>query len=1214
MTKNQSLDDLVKQEAIQFADQINKAAEFAEKEEEIRIAAERALAVIQKEIGITLRGRHEHTIGTGRADSVYGCVIIEYKNPHDPSARLSSDIDSPGNQKVIKQIQKRFSDFKQEYNVPLNTMFGVGCDGKYFIFIRCRDERWYVEDPVEVNRYSAERFLWALINMGTKGKAFAPEYLAGDFGSDSPLSHEGIKALYSTICSTSSPKAKVFFQQWKILFGEVCGYDVNTPSDKIGKLAEFYGIEGQINPSELLFSIHTYYSIFMKLLASEIVAFFHNLPTPLQGILKAPNSDKLKEEMDELERGGIFQHLKITNFLEGDLFAWYPDAWNDSIEKLIRDMAIKLDGYNPGTLSEEPARSRDLLKKLYQQLFPKSVRHDLGEYYTPDWLAEHVLNELGYEGDPNQRMLDPACGSGTFLVLAINKIKRWYDEHRDSCGFDEGGLARKILNNIVGFDLNPLAVMAARTNYLISMRDLIGRVSKVELPVYLCDSIMTPAEYGGLDTWMTGQQIKTKELKTSASNFKIPLEIAQDGQSIAKYAEQLEFCIRNGYDEKNFIEKCKNEGLSITANDLHKGLYRELVRLDKENKNGIWARIIKNAFAPLFCGKFDYIAGNPPWVNWENLPDDYRSGMKPLWFEFGLFSLSGMKGRLGGGKKDLSMLFTYAAIKDYLNEGKLGFLITQSVFKTKGAADGFRKFFYGEPKKFISIDLVHDLSSLKPFPGVANRTALIICSANTKTKYPVPYIKWFPKFTANIDENLELSMVKKLVEMRTYQAIPVNKSELTSQWLTAPANVVSALQNFISKSHFKAHAGVVTWFNSIYWVKILKKFPNDDYLIANLGNEGRYKSKIISGRIESSLLHPLVRGRNISRWEVTSNQNIIFTQDPSKREGISLNYMKNNYPLTYSFLKNFEDILSKRPMYIKNFVKGKKTPAPFYTVFGVGNYTLSPYKVVWAREDKYLRCAVLSSDTIDIQDNTNFPIPDQTVMFIPFDDEVDAYATCAILNSTLSVAVPYAYTTDITTHILEYIPIKKILESKRKELFELSKKCYILTQKGDKENLKLIEEKIDMIVAEACDISNEELQEIVEFVRKDEKKKNKEEYLQNEQKSVIRYKTIKEENNNQILKEKQFNNKSELIQDKLSSETLMHLSHKAKYNDMLSSKQRGALFSLARLKSRGAQLTAKQISYLETIIKEAIDQGIIEAKCNHHKCDICEKVKEIFNK
>ena len=40
--------------------------------------------------------------------------------------------------------------------------------------------------------------------------------------------------------------------------------------------------------------------------------------------------------------------------------------------------------------------------------------------------------------------------------------------------------------------------MAARTNYLIAIRDLIGHVDKVEIPVYLCDSILTPSAYGGL--------------------------------------------------------------------------------------------------------------------------------------------------------------------------------------------------------------------------------------------------------------------------------------------------------------------------------------------------------------------------------------------------------------------------------------------------------------------------------------------------------------------------------------------------------------------------------------------------------------------------------------------------------------------------------------------------------------------------------------------
>ncbi len=109
----------------------------------------------------------------------------------------------------------------------------------------------------------------------------------------------------------------------------------------------------------------------------------------------ATTPTKLRRELEELERGGVFHTLGITNFLEGDLFSWYLAVWSEAIQTLVRKMITKLDEYNPGTFSEDPAQSRDLLKKLYQQLLPKSVRHDLGEYYTPDWLAEHVFNGWG---------------------------------------------------------------------------------------------------------------------------------------------------------------------------------------------------------------------------------------------------------------------------------------------------------------------------------------------------------------------------------------------------------------------------------------------------------------------------------------------------------------------------------------------------------------------------------------------------------------------------------------------------------------------------------------------------------------------------------------------------------------------------------------------------------------------------------------------------
>ena len=599
--------------------------------------------------------------------------------------------------------------------------------------------RWRIRSRSTAIRQSVSL---ALFNLGHKGRPFSPDYLAGEFGSEAKLAQDGIHALYEAIVTTEHPKAKTFFSQWKILFGEVCGYDVDNPTDKIKKLANFYGVPTKgLKSAELLFAVHSYYAIFMKLLAAEIVAFFHRLPTPLQKMLKAPTSAKLRQEMEDLEAGSIFRHLNITNFLEGDLFAWYVAVWSEPIEKLVRDMVSRLDNYNPGTLSEDPGSSRDLVKRLYQQLFPTSVRRDLGEFYTPDWLAEHVLEELGYAGDPDKRLLDPACGSGTFLVMAINRIRRWYDENREKCRFGEAELCRKILANVIGFDLNPLAVMAARTNYLVAIRDLIGHVEKVEIPIYLCDSIVTPSEYGGLFAG-TGLR-KAKQLKTAAADFLIPAEISGNRDDIAKYAEQLELCVRNGYSPGEFLDRCRDEGLPVTAESIHTNLYRELVRLDKANKNGVWARLIKNAFAPLFTGTVDYVVGNPPWINWESLPSDYREGTIGLWDKYRLRERATPGARLGNVKKELSALFVYVCIDNYLRSGgTLGFVITQSVFKT-GANEGFRRFSCGNDVDF-RVQSVSDLSLFLPFENAINRTAVVLATKGEKTKYPIPYHLWIP--------------------------------------------------------------------------------------------------------------------------------------------------------------------------------------------------------------------------------------------------------------------------------------------------------------------------------------------------------------------------------------------------------------------------------------------------------------------------------------
>ncbi len=1079
MPQVQSLDDLIAKKAIEYADQIKAAAAMADKEEEIRIESEKQLAFIQKEAGIKLEGKHEFTVASGRIDSVYSRVIIEYKNPKSPGDHIGPKGDSPGSKKVIEQIKKRFYDMRHEHGQPLNSLFGVGLDGNYFIFVRFRDEKWQVQEPVEVNSYSAERFLWALFNLGTKGKAFSPEYLAGDFGSEggNTVAISGIHALYDAIVTTDNPKAQTFFSQWKILFGEVCGYDVDSQSEKLRKLAEFYqvGVKDP-KPAELLFAVHTYYALFMKLLAAEIVAFFHKLPTPLQKMMQATTSNKLKHEMEDLEAGSIFRHLNITNFLEGDLFAWYTSVWTEPIEKLVREMVSRLDDYNPGTLSEDPAGSRDLLKKLYQQLFPKSVRHDLGEYYTPDWLAEHVLNELGYAGDPDKRLLDPACGSGTFLVMAINHIRKWYDENRERCRFDESELGRKILANVIGFDLNPLAVMAARTNYLIAIRDLVGHMDKVEIPVYLCDSIMTPSEYGGL---FAGGLGKARQLKTAPTTFLIPTEIATNRDDVAKYAEQLEAGVRNGYSAEEFIQRCRDEGLPISEHTLHTELYLELVKLDKANKNGIWARIIKNAFAPLFIGQVDYVASNPPWINWENLPRDYREESSNVWDKYGLREAKGGKAGIGKSKHELAALFVFVSADNYLRKnGRLGFVITQSLFKNQGGA-GFRTFHF--EKTYLAPLSVVDMTECRVFEGAVNRTAtLIIEKRNTKFEYPVSYTVWFPRAQPDIPEDLPLKEVQERVSPVKMLAQPSVKGWDGSPWLTCPESFATELDKVLGHGFYRAYEGVNSGgLVGAFWVEKKQEFNDGTCLIQNLYDAGKIKVTPVMHRVEQALLYPYIRGRDVKKWYAKESCFYLLTHNPQTRQCLSEAIMRKHFPQSYDYLVNFRPLLLARK---SAPIRQQMKSGPFYALLGVGPYTVSKWKVVFKDLSELFQCCVIGPEDSSMTDKP--VIPDYTLRLIPAVSKDEAHYIAALLNSAPSVAALYFSSTGVQTQRYHPGDAEKISipcfkgSPQQKVLSKLSQRCHDLVRTSAINELCEAEKEINNVAASIWGIPIKRLREI----------------------------------------------------------------------------------------------------------------------------------------
>ena len=1085
--KPESLDEIVSHSAAVLAEQIQAAAAWAKSEMDLQIEVAGALKEFAKRAQIKLEGHHNVTVATGRPDSVYGSVIVEYKDP----GTLSATKDAAPNKAVIDQLKKRFYDMRREENRKWNSMFGVGTDGKYFIFLRFRDDKWTDQEPLEINRYSAERFLWALYNLGQKGKPYQPEYLHGDFGSESPVAQEGVRALYEEILATDNPKAEVFFSQWKILFGEVCGYDVENLSDKLKKLAEFYVVKGKPQPAPLLFAVHTYYAILIKLLAAEIVSFFNPwMPRQVEKLQSATTPAKLRRELQELEHGGIFHQMGITNFLEGDLFSWYLDVWSNSVQALVRKMITKLDEYNPGTFSEDPAQSRDLLKKLYQQLFPKSVRHDLGEYYTPDWLAEHVLNELGYEGDPDKRLLDPACGSGTFLVMAINRIRRWYDLNREKCAYDEGELLRKILSNVVGFDLNPLAVMAARTNYLVAIKDLIRHVDNVEIPVYLCDSIMTPAEYGDLFTGSHGSVAKVPCSAMKPPHLLVPKEIAKSPRDVAKYAAILESCVRNAYAPAEFLNRCRDEGLTITATDAHIDLYKELVKLDKANKNGIWARIIKNNFAPLFEGleSFDYVAGNPPWVNWESLPVGYRDGTIELWDRYRLRERATREARLGNVKKELSALFTYVCLDMYVAaRGSIGFVITQSVFKT-GANEGFRRFSLGD-RKPLRVRSVSDLSLLLPFEAAVNRTAIFIAQKGAPTEYPVPYRLWVPDSPRCVVEETELNKVLRDFQIHEWLAEPVEPSVRESTWLTASNKAFPILRKIIGDRNRdmmnRTFAGSCTWLNGAFWTEVVKS-QGHHLIVRNLHDVGKKKMEPVTAPVEGDFLFPLLRGRDLQAWHAKPSAMILvphYKDDFS--QPVSLTELKRKTPLTFEFLKRFERQMKSRSGY-KQLHKERDE---FYVVGNVGNYTLAPYKVVFKDLTEMFQCAVVGPSATTTSAKEQPIIPDHTLLFIACQRGDEAYFLAGVLNSIPARSALYSASVGVQTQRYYPTDISRILlpafdpkDSNHHQIVVISKACHKGIPK-EPTSLQPTDEDVELAAAVSAmyGISKKELKHIIDY-------------------------------------------------------------------------------------------------------------------------------------
>ncbi len=1086
----------LRQKAPAFLEFVKQAATSAHNEAEFQRQINNEIERIFQQLGVQLLTREQYTLATGRADAVYNRFVIEY----EPPGSLRPNLNHGHTKHAVQQVKDYIVGLAKAERHDRDRLLGVAFDGHYFIFVRYHEGHWIVEEPLGVNEASCERFLRSLFSLSS-GRALIPENLVEDFGSQNLLSHQVTRALYNALEGHSGDLTTRLFEQWQLFFGETAGADAAAGELKHKKelraFARGMGLRSsQIDMPRFLFALHTYFSFLVKNIGRLVLQAYAGGglgATPLTTIANL-QGEALRRELHHLERGGLFRTLGLKNVLEGDFFAWYLDAWNDEIEDALQQVLARLADYNPATVQDDPHSARDLLKKLYHYLLPRDIRHDLGEFYTPDWLAERLLNMLGEpwftmprgnrppKGLPDKRLLDPACGSGTFLVLAIRALKA----NCALAGLAEADTLEIILNSVVGIDLNPLAVTAARVNYLLAIADLLPyRRREVEIPVYLADSILTPARGEGL--FAQHRRI----LETAVGPLPVP-EVIDTRAEMERLTDLLEEYVRGDFTTEAFLARCQQEIPDLAeapqAVEVLTELYEKLRDLHRQGLDGIWARVLKNAFMPLFLEPFDYVVGNPPWINWESLPQAYREQTAELWERYGLFVHSGMDTILGKGKKDASTLMTYAVADRFLKEGgKLGFLITQSVWKT-GAGQGFRRFRIGESSPFLRVLHVDDLSSMQVFEGASTRTSIFVLQKGQPTRYPVPYTYW-KKTTRGqgLDYDSTLDEVMAQTKRLQFYATPVDKGDPTSPWLTARRKALDAVRKVLGTSEYRAYEGANSGgANGVYWLEILAERPDGLLVVRNVTEGAKRKVEAITTELEPDLVYPLLRGRDVRRWCANPSLHILMVQDPKTRRGIDEHVLQQRYPKTWAYLKRFENPLRERSGFKRYFTRKQGhqviETGPFYSMFNVGDYTFAPWKVVWREQSAWFTVAVIGPE------GDKPVIPDHKLMLVPCENAQEAYYLGGLLNSSPAILAVWAYAISIqqTTHILDNIAVPSYGSSNslHQTIANLSRRAHELAPRaysGDeaaRAELMQVEAEIDRATAQLWGLSEEELREI----------------------------------------------------------------------------------------------------------------------------------------
>ena len=403
-----------------------------------------------------------------------------------------------------------------------------------------------------------------------------------------------------------------------------------------GLLREAYGAEVG---DDSLFLQHTYLTVVVKTIAARVL----NLQV---------------SDPEMLLSGRALADEGIVGAVEADFFDWPLKRSAGAV--LVRQIAAEATRFSLTNVET------DVLKVLYESLVDPDERHDLGEYYTPDWLAGRIVAQAMDE-PLTQRVLDPSCGSGTFLFHALRRLI----EAGREAGWTERRIVESCADQVRGLDVHPVAVTLARVTWLLAVGDLLqARPPKLTVPVFMGDAMQ----------WNLRRFVDTTDVTIEVPGEEKPLRIPLG------FAEQ-QSTFEHGLDELNrgLADEAtpeavgralrRVEGATPEDADALAQTFAHLQSLYRAGRNGIWTFVFRNLVRPIWLSRpeqrADVVVGNPPRIVYRHLSPSMKERLREALTRYDLW--------VGGPlatQQDIWALFWARAAERYLRpRGRIAFVL-----------------------------------------------------------------------------------------------------------------------------------------------------------------------------------------------------------------------------------------------------------------------------------------------------------------------------------------------------------------------------------------------------------------------------------------------------------------------------------------------------------------------------------------------------------